>query len=250
MVQQGTMALDASILENAVPFKITNAVLKNLQGIYSPVDCLRHRKEHVDGATSFKGDDFPVIDELFASQDDELKQWISKITEGILLASNKAKEILEVEEVNLISKILAHTVIASGSDWQCTNFADLMLGKLIVVLTGETFVAGCSISAFTPDIDKGADVFEISTQLGTMTREQLVAKGGFYILLGAGEAVAIPPGYIIFQCNQGNLDFENVVNSDGKNGCDFLVSELHILSLLMSSRLLCKVNRNFGFMTA
>lgn len=95
-----------------------------------------------------------------------------------------------------------------------------MLGRTIVALHGNTFVAGMPFSLF--DIfkyEKG--IAQVSEEMGNMTRAEVVAKGGFYIFLSPFDAITIPPGYLIFQCNTGNMNFNNTPS--GTSGSDFLV---------------------------
>lgn len=208
-----------------VGFKVSNAIFEKLGGLYNAVECLKFRKENPDSATSFKQGDVPVAKELFAGQDSDLLEWLSHMTGGSLLVRDKATELLDAEQAAHVAKLLAVSVVASGPDWQCTNFPDMMFAKIIASLAGSTLVAGCPISTFEAEIEKGCDIVHISEKIGEMTREDILKAHGFYTYLSPGDAVQIPEGYITFQCNVGCLEMDSgVVNTDGGNGCDFLVS--------------------------
>ena len=222
--------------DSPVGFKLSNAIVEKLGGLYNAVECLKFRKANPDSATSFKQGDVPAAKDLFAGQDSDLPEWLSHMTVGSLLVRDKAAELLDAEQAAHVAKLLAVSVVASGRDWQCTNFPDMMFAKIIASLAGSTFVAGCPISTFEADIEKGCDIVHISERIGEMTREDILKANGFYAYLGPGNAVQIPEGYITFQCNAGCLEMDGVVNTDGGNGCDFLVSWMGRMCCLFSGK--------------
>lgn len=213
--------------EKVMLFKVSNSIYKQLSGLYAPVHCLKYRQENPDMATSFRHDDIPKASDLFAGQTDQLQEWLATMTSGTQMLKTKAKEVLDATQCSAVCKWLATSVVASGADWQCTNIPDMMFGKLIIALAGSTFVAGCPVKFFADQIETHrSDITTVSEKLGQMSREDVVKNGGFTAFMSVGDALCIPPGFIIFQCNVGCVELENAVVGDGGKGCDFMASWL------------------------
>lgn len=191
--------------------------------LYSPDVCAPHRKQYPSSLRIFKKSDSPL--DVFADQSDMVQKWINDVTGGSQKILNQLTK--EQCEQYTLDKHLVAKVYACGNDWQCSGFADFMFGKTIVVLDGGPhFIAGMHFGYFSAEINKGnKNIVDLSTKLNMMTRATLEKEGGFYAYLKAGEAITIPPGHLIFQCNHGAMDFgEHPV--DGSDGSDLLVSKL------------------------
>lgn len=187
-------------------------------------------------ATAYKIDDLPKVEDLFADQTPELQQWFSSMLQGPLMIKKQASYSLNASQLEMVSKMLTLSVVASGVEWQCTNFPDMMLGKVIIALTGSTFVAGCPISSFEHEIrHDGLDITQICDQVGHLSREQIVDKGGFFAFLSPCDGVCIPHGFITFQCNVGCVEFDGAVLGDGGKGADLLVPWLPVTHLYFTN---------------
>ena len=208
-----------ALANEAMRFTLNATFREKLKDVYNPVAALKFRKEagNCDLALPVQGASMAV--RLMEGQEDDVSKWFAPIDEGnqaLRAAAVKAG----VDPAN-VERTLSLSTVASGAEWSSTNFTEMMLGKVVVVLTGSTFIAGVPFSWF----EKGKGVGEYHESIVSMSRGEIVAAEGFYALLGENEAVYIPPGWFVLQANIGVLDFQDAVTGmEGKNGCDFAVA--------------------------
>ena len=199
-------------------FEVDSSMFKDLAGFYDVVQCTKFRQSNPDGATTFKGND--ISWGLLPSVEGAARSWLNDATSGSLAVQKQAPSASYSE----ITHLLSLKLVASGPDWECTNCSDMMFGKTILCLSGDTFVAGIPLMFFKKS---GKSIVDCSTALGQMSRNELHENGGFFSFLKSHQAITIPPGYLIFQCNHGCMGWnENTVNMNMK-GSDFLVSCLY-----------------------
>ena len=217
-------------ITKALTFSVTNAILGKLNGIYNVVECTKVRKAKQDEAHNFRGDGKLAADDLFDGQADKVKGWLTNILSGSKdILSLAVQKFQKSPDIEVLEKILSPQVVAAGADWQCCNFSDFMFGRTVVSLHGSTFVAGIPFSFFNVQKSEKS-IAVISEELGNMTRSALIENNGFYVFLDMFQGVAIPPGYLFFQCNVGAMDFGDACHTSGGCGCDFLVTCLHFFS--------------------
>lgn len=197
-------------------------------GLYKPDACAEHRQQHPQALRASKGSG--IQSSLFADQSAQVQGWMNSILGGSKTLKSKLGE-KEWDNFKMDNH-LAAKVYTSGADWQCTSFSDFMFSKTIVLLDGDSqFIAGIPFHYYFAAVSKGGkNVVEVSNSFNMMIRSSLEKNGGFYVYLKQGEAITIPPGYLIFQCNHGAMDFgEQEVSMQGS---DVMVPRLHFLLFL------------------
>ena len=164
-------------------FEVDSSMFKDLAGFYDVVQCTKFRQANPDGATTFKGDD--ISWGLLPSVEGAARSWLNDATSGSLAVQKQAPSASYSE----ITHLLSLTLVASGPDWECTNCSDMMFGKTILCLSGDTFVAGIPLMFFKKS---GKSIVDCSTALGQMSRNELHENGEFFSFLKSHQAITIP----------------------------------------------------------
>lgn len=113
----------------------------------------------------------------------------------------------------------------TGPEFAWSGLAKIFWGKFEYVAGGEKITAGVPLTHFTADIEGGADFGAIAQKLTTMSREDIVAAGGFWVYLRANQGIIIPPASLIMNMNRGAMNIPDGAEDDeiAQASCDYLV---------------------------